>query len=327
MTNRSKLKLRGVTIVYWFLLFYIVAALLWWYISLEAQNQSLAELKIKLLREQSEPGSPSYNQQLAGIQNELQRGTAKYVSEGITFLLLTLVGAAFVYRAVRRHFRLQKQQQNFMMAVTHELKTPISIIQLNLETLQKHNLDAEKQQRIFNSAIQETTRLTDLTNNILVTSQLEGADYKASKEQLDLTLLVNETVDDFEKRFAARHFQLTSEQDIFIRGDELLIKVLINNLLLNAVKYAPENKPIAILLQRSKGKVQLQIIDEGPGIPDEEKQIVFEKFYRIGNEMTRKKPGTGLGLYLCKKIAEAHDAEVSVHDNPAGGSIFIILFR
>ena len=79
--------------------------------------------------------------------NETKRNTAKYISEGITFLLLILVGAVFVYRSVKRQFKLQQQQQNFMMAVTHELKTPISVASLNLETLQKYNLDPEKQKK------------------------------------------------------------------------------------------------------------------------------------------------------------------------------------
>ena len=111
------------------------------------------------------------------IDNDSKRNTEKYIAEGVTFLILIFVGAFFVYRSVRKQFRVQLQQQNFMMAITHELKTPISVAMLNLETLQKYQLDAEKQKKLIRMTLQETSRLDTLINNILVSSQLEGGGY------------------------------------------------------------------------------------------------------------------------------------------------------
>src|SRR5690606_36070300 len=122
--------------------------------------------------------------------------------------------------------------------------TPISIMRLNLETLQKHQLETEKQQKIIQVTLQETNRLNDLTNNILVSSQLEGQEYKAVKEKLDLSDLVKERVNDFSLRFPERVFEMEIQPGIKINGDELLLQMLVNNLLQNAIKYSPKNKPI-----------------------------------------------------------------------------------
>ena len=120
-----------------------MAAWVWWFISLQNQNNQMRMYKSMQLNKDD----VSYIQKLNSINEEHKRKTAQYISEGITFVLVTLVGAVFVYRSVRKQFLLDKQQQNFMMAVTHELKTPIAVVNLNLETLQKRKLDEEKQQQ------------------------------------------------------------------------------------------------------------------------------------------------------------------------------------
>jgi K+-sensing histidine kinase KdpD len=103
--------------------------------------------------------------------------------------------------------------------------------------------------------------------------------------------------------------------------------LLINNLLENAIKYSPREKPICALLQKAGNKIKLQVKDEGPGIPDEEKKLIFTKFYRIGNETTRKTQGTGLGLYLCWIIAKDHNADILVTNNSPSGSNFVVTFQ
>ena len=102
--------------------------------------------------------------------------------------------------------------------------------------------------------------------------------------------------------------------------------MLINNLLENAIKYSPKESKIIAALKRYRSGIELQIVDEGPGIPDDEKKKIFSKFYRIGNEATRKTQGTGLGLYLCSKIARDHNADILVTNNTPRGSIFVVTF-
>lgn len=315
-------RLTFITLTYWFLLLFIVAAWVWWFISLQNQNTQMMKYKLVQLNKDD----AAYSQKLNLINEEHRRKTAQYVSEGITFLFVTLVGAVFVYRAVRKQFLLGRQQQNFMMAVTHELKTPIAVVNLNLETLQKRKLDEEKQQHIIQSTLQEAGRLNDLTTNILVTSQLESH-YIPDKEQINFSDLCKECVAAFINRFPYRTIKRNIEENIFINGERLLLQLLVNNLIDNALKYSLKEKTVSVELSKQSNKFFLKVIDEGNGISDDEKKKVFEKFYRSGNETTRKTKGTGLGLYLCKRIAESHKAKIKVKNNEPAGSIFTVEFN
>jgi signal transduction histidine kinase len=270
--------------------------------------------------------SSQFESALASIEDQRRRNSSKHIGEGVTFLFLIILGASFIYRLVRRQFQVQQQQQNFMMAVTHELKTPISVARLNLETLLRHSLDEEKQKKLMQSSLQETMRLDTLINNILVLSQIDAGAYQSFKEELDFSDLVLDVVQQFKNRYPQRKVVSEIDEAIDIKGDALLLKLLVSNLLENANKYSEKEKPIGCLLTKNGKSIELQVVDEGQGIVEEEKENVFEKFYRIGNEQTRTTQGTGLGLYLCKKIAAYHRAEISIRDNSRHGSIFCVIF-
>lgn len=316
-------KLAVVTFVYWFLLLYMIAALAWWFIALEKQNSIMTAIRVsELLKD-----DPLYLSKLANIQEMSSRKTAQYIGEGITFLALILVGAVYVYRATRRQLKFSAQQQNFMMAITHELKTPIAVAQLNLETLQKRKLEEDKQQKLIANTLQEANRLNTLCNNILFTSQLDAGGYSVNFQELNLTDIVETCVDDCKSRFPERVITEAIEENRLMQGDPFLLQMLVNNLLENALKYSPKNMPIHVSLSFAANKNVLSIADLGQGIADQEKKKVFDKFYRSGSENTRKAQGTGLGLYLCKKIAETHNGYISVTDNQPNGSIFTVLFK
>jgi two-component system, OmpR family, sensor histidine kinase CiaH len=131
---------------------------------------------------------------------------------------------------------------------------------------------------------------------------------------------------DFKARFPDRHWQCDIDPEIDMNGDPLLLQILVNNLIENAIKYSPKEGTITCRLQKKNKTILLQVADEGPGIPDDERKRVFEKFYRIGNETTRTTKGTGLGLYLCKKIVEDHRGSIKVAANLPRGSIFMVTF-
>lgn len=316
-------KLAFVTLVYWVLLTYMIAALSWWYIALEKQNTAITNIRVNELIKDD----PKYYQKILAIEEARKRKTAQYVGEGVTFLALIIIGAVFVFRATRRQLKLSQQQQNFMMAVTHELKTPIAITQLNLETLQKRKLEEDKQQKLISNTLQEARRLNSLCNNILFTSQLESGGYQLTSQEVDFTELTETTIDEYKNRFPDRILEDEIEQDLPIKGDPFLLQMLLNNLLDNALKYTAKESAIKVLLFQKNRQIILQVKDTGAGVPDSEKKLVFSKFYRSGNENTRKAQGTGLGLYLCKKIALAHNANISVTDNHPQGSIFAVAFN
>ncbi len=318
----KKKRLAIATTVYWVLLAYIISGLGWWFIALQQMNRQMARYKLQQLT----LDMPDYENRLTTILTEENNKTAGYIGEGSTFLLLILVGAIYVYREVRRQIRLQQQQQNFMMAVTHELKTPIAVTKLNLETLQKHRLDETRQQKLIQSALQETNRLDTLANNILVASQLEGGGYLQTKEKIDFSQLVSRQVSEYEHRFPERRWAAAIRPESIVTGDTLLLQMLVSNLVENALKYSPKEGLITIDVTKKGSHLLLSVKDEGPGIPDEEKKKIFDKFYRTGQEKTRQTKGTGLGLYLCRKIAADHKAQLKVSDNSPVGSIFTVTF-
>jgi two-component system, OmpR family, sensor histidine kinase CiaH len=318
-------KKKGLTtaiVVYWVLLLYIIAALIWWFIALQQQNHQMTTYKLMELN----MGDPRYLAKISAIDNQEKRKTTQYLGEGSIFLLLILVGAVFVYRAVRKQWRINLQQQNFMMAVTHELKTPIAIAKLNLETVQKHKLTQSQQQNLIQTTLEEIERLNNLASNILVSSELEGGNYTLYKEQLNLSSIAITSIQHYQQRFADRKISCHIAEDVLLFGDHLLLQMLINNLLDNALKYTHAPAAIHFSLKRLPNAIALQVADEGPGIPDAEKKRIFERFYRMGDEQVRKTKGTGLGLYLCKKIASDHKGRIAVTNHSPQGSIFSVLF-
>ncbi len=317
-TNR----LRIIILVYWVLLAYIIAALVWWFIALNRQNVQMASYEISQLK----IGNPDNSRLLQEIVDIKKRKTAQYIGEGVIFLLLILSGAVFIYRAVRRQFKSGQDQQNFMMAITHELKTPIAITKLNLETLLKRKLEDSQQQRLIQNTIQEANRLNALCNNMLLASQLEAGGHSVTKEEVDLSELTLSCVSDFKIRYPQRLFKEEIAAEVYVMGDSVLLQMAINNLIDNALKYSPKESVITIVLRPQQKQVSLMIIDEGKGIDLMEKKKIFEKFYRIGNKATKEAKGTGLGLYLTRKIALQHGASIFVVDNTPTGSNFTILF-
>jgi signal transduction histidine kinase len=317
----DRVPLKLINYIYWFLLLYLLAALAWWYIELMQQNEILYNYQQSQIALTS---NKQTNSQLSIIQDARDRNAKQYLGEGLTFMIITLIGAMFIYGVVRRQISLQLQQQNFMMAVTHELKTPIAATKLSLETLKRHKLDEARQNEILTGAINETERLNALCNNILLSSQLESGGYTLTKYEFDFSAMVGSAVSEFKKRYPSREINMTIAEKIIFHGEEFLIRLVLNNLLENAVKYTPASMPLTVELIKQTNCVELLVKDLGPGIPDTEKERIFEKFYRIGNELTRTSKGTGLGLYLSNKIIKDHHGRIVLENNLPSGSVFKI---
>ncbi len=316
-------KIRSALIIYWVLLAYIIAALIWWFIALSRQNELMSRFKLEGLKKDD----VNYAEKEKKILKDKSKKTAQYLGEGGTFLLLILAGATFVFRAVRRELTLSAEQQNFMMAITHELKTPIAVTKLNLETLQKHKLAEAQQHRLIDNTLQETNRLDTLCNNLLISSQIEGGGYKASFEEQDFSLLVSQCVNEFITRMPNRKIIQFISDDVVVNGDFFLLQIAVNNLIENAVKYSPKESTVEVIVSKSETLAVLKITDEGTGISKADKEKIFEKFYRAGNEATKRAKGTGLGLYLTSRICKAHKGILTIEDNSKVGSIFTLSLK
>ncbi len=323
ITIPARHKLNVAIAVYWIILLYIIIALVYWFIALQTQNNLMASMRLVEIKKDD----PAYLQKVEKIEDARKRKTAQYIGEGTTFLALIMIGAVFVFGAVRRQIKLSQQQQNFMMAITHELKTPIAVTRLNLETLQKRRLEEEKQQKLISNTLQETNRLNTLCNNILLAAQLESNASAVSKQEINFSELVEGCVEDFINRYPQRKITAAIDESMYVNGEELMLQMLVNNLIDNALKYSPKDGLVNVLLKEEKDSINLQVIDEGIGIADAEKKKVFDKFYRTGNENVRTTKGTGLGLFLTKKIMQGHNGYISVTDNQPRGSIFTASFK
>lgn len=320
MEKIKKHKLYFISFAYWFLLLYIVSALVLWYFELEKQAKQMYGFRLEQLKKDD----PLFQQKLAALNDAMERKSWQYAGEGITFFVLIMVGAAYIYRVIRRQIKTADQQQNFMMAITHELKTPIAVSRLNLETLQKRRLQPEQQQKLIGNTLLETERLNTLVNNILVSAQLEGGKYVLAEDMIDLSGLTEDCAQNFSSRELNRDFFSDIETGVRVKGELLLLQMLINNLIDNALKYSPADSHVEINLYKRNKYAVLEVADNGPGIDNIDKKKVFDKFYRVGNEFVRKTKGTGLGLFLCKKIVKDHRGAIEVRDNEPKGSIFTV---
>lgn len=311
---------RIVFILYWILLAYIFAALIFWFLSLARQNYQLMQFRLQTVNVHAE----NYRGKINKITADNKRKTAQYIGEGTAFLFFIVTGAVFVFRIIRNQLQQSQQQHNFIMAITHELKTPIAVTMLNLETMQIRKLDNNQQHKLITSTLQEANRLNALCNNMLLLTQMDAGGYKLSKEKFDFSTLASDCADDFIDRFPARKIKVEITDQIIFSGDRLLLQLAINNLLDNAIKYSAKDSVVLVKVFFENKKIILQVVDEGPGVRREEREKIFEKYFRGTNRQIK---GTGLGLYLTRQIVKQHGGQISLKNNDPNGSIFEMQFK
>lgn len=248
------------------------------------------------------------------------------IGEGSVFLALLTWGSILTARSIRKEMALARQQKNFLLSITHEFKSPLASIKLYLQTILRHDLEKEKEKSFINSAINDTERLNNLVENALLANLIDHNGYSFAMEDMNLSALMRLHIQKLQNVPDPPKFETHIEEGLHIQGDKNALILMISNLIENAWKYSPKETPLGIDLKKDGKKIVLCILDKGPGIPDSEKDKIFKKFYRLGNEETRKTKGTGLGLFIVKYIAQGHNGQISVHDNKPHGTIFCIQF-
>lgn len=239
--------------------------------------------------------------------------------EGGVFLLILLTGFYLIKRAHNKELALAKQEQNFMLAVTHELNSPLAAIKLNVETLSKRALSEDKVKLVLNRTYQESERLHFLVNNILATSRMEKKGFELFPEKVDLGQEIIRLIEKYSVAITNK-IVLNANSNTNIWIDKLGFELIFQNLLENASKYSDDT--ISVSLCKEKGGMLFTVADLGIGIPDEEKSKVLAKFYRVGSESTRKSKGTGLGLYLVNNMIMEMNGRLTILDNIPNGSVF-----
>jgi signal transduction histidine kinase len=266
------------------------------------------------------------DKQIEASNVKLSKKKWMYATEGIVMIVLLFWGILWVYRTFEKSIKLNQQQNNFLLSVTHELKTPIASVKLYLETLLKRDLDKEQQHTILKNSINDTNRLRVLVDNLLLSAQLETNHYEPLMTKINLSELLNKIVGQYaEPRNLQERIIKNIEHQVFVTGDEFAIETIVINLLTNAEKYSDNN--ITILLKSDNKHIILSVLDLGIGISDVDKQRLFDKFYRVGEEQTRKTKGTGLGLFIVKKLVKINHATIEVKNNHPKGTNFEVIFN
>jgi signal transduction histidine kinase len=262
------------------------------------------------------------------FEERARRQSERFLATGGMLLLTLGIGMTLLYRSVRRELDQAHRMQNFVAAVTHELRTPISTIRLHAEMLQDGWVASAKQPEYYDRIVRETQRLSTLVERVLEKSRLKENVTRPVRG--DLNALLQALQEDFvpaEGRLADVVFQLAPKlPPVWLTSEG--VEMILSNLLENARKYAPAgSEPILVRTRWAEGQVLLEVLDRGPGVPPSEREKIFEAFYRIGSEATRTTTGTGLGLHLVRLHAETFGATASVHEREGGGSIFRVAFR
>lgn len=327
-TMKRNIKLRVLTYV---VIAYMLLAFSWWTVLLFQKNQDAYLAKVEYFElisaAKKETNSVTEFQQTPTFQEltkRYKRQEYMILGEAVVFVISLVIGVWLINRGYNRAILAEEQNRNFLLSITHELKSPIASIRLTLETFLKRTLGKTQQDQLSTNALQETERLNTLVNDLLLAAKLEEA-YQPVREDINLSDLIDEMIAKVAQKYpnASIAFE-ESNAPVHIEADRPGMTAVIINLLENAVKYSFENPILKVNLQSSFSEIVLSVADQGLGIPNKEKKKVFERFYRIGNEDTRKTKGTGLGLYIVNEIVLAHEGTIQILDNQPQGTVFKI---
>jgi signal transduction histidine kinase len=247
---------------------------------------------------------------------------------GVAIALL-LAGLILALRATTREMKLVEAKTTFVSNVSHELKTPLSLIRLFAETLElgrvRNSEEAHEYYRIIN---RESRRLTRLINNILDFSRIEAGRRQYQFAETDVAEIVTEVLQSYERQMTNAGFEARTNIQADLPPaliDHEALGQAVLNLVDNAVRYSDQVKRIEVSVCLRGGDIAIEVADQGIGIPKVEHQRIFEKFYRVSTGLVHYTKGSGLGLAIVKHIVEAHRGRVTVESAPGKGSRFTIL--
>ncbi|HEX7598116.1 MAG TPA: HAMP domain-containing sensor histidine kinase, partial [Polyangia bacterium] len=256
------------------------------------------------------PGFPGYGVtirpgRVEQLKAQRRSSIRMFTAEGATFLCILLAGTALIFRSVRREMELMRQQANFLSAVTHELKSPLASIRLFIETLELRDLPPDKRNKYLANMRGDVDRLEGLVNNILAVARLDSGRFVVHVDEGDLGRDVADVVGALGKDPSQRRLKVSlsvPDEPLLARYDLGVLKTVMRNLLDNAAKYGGADKSVGIAVTRQGAWAIVAVADQGIGLAAEELEKIFQKFYRVGDELVRQAEGSGLGLYLAREL-------------------------
>jgi len=321
---------RKIKLLTYLIIGYLMMGLLWWSLLLYTKNKDAFEAKAELLRigmaaeglYQSEELfrlTPRYTE----LKSKYRRQELMIFGEAGLLIVSMSIGIWLMNRGYTKEIEVARQKRNFLLSITHELKSPLAAIRLVFDTFRRKTLTPDQYKLLTTNGLHDTERLKSLVDNLLLAARMED-NYQPGKEPWQLRDVITPVIQETIQRHHNTRIHLIMESEIMADIEKQGIQILFSNLLENAIKYSVEEPNIQIEVKEDSKDVFIQIKDQGIGIPDHEKENVFQKFYRIGSEETRTTKGTGLGLYIVKGIVYAHKGKIAVEDNFPVGSIFNI---
>jgi len=310
--------------LFYALVAYIVLQFLWWEVLLTRQTSQLAEEQ-KNISGLHFADKNLLEENLQQIENKKSHQLWMHVGEGTVFLILLSLGVLKIYNTRKKENELARLKNNFLLSITHELKSPLASVKLQLQTLQKHNLEESVKNELMQKALADNERLLRMIDNVLLASKAENENNVLRLEKINLFDTLTKLVDQaFEEN--KHRIKIVVNETIDVNADEQFLSIVFSNLIENAIKYSLTDSIIEIDIQLQNNKPVVLVKDLGAGISDSEKENVFKKFYRVGNEETRSAKGTGLGLFITKNLCDLHNIQIGISDNKPAGTIFTLQF-
>ena len=266
---------------------------------------------------------------LDAMERERTLALWRAAGEAVVMVLAVLLGMSYIYRKLNSEMELMLRQRNFIASVTHELKTPIASLRVWIETLFARELGSERKARIQKLMDGDLVRLTELVTNLLDVARADAGSLDLRYERTEMAPWLREVAEAMDHRLGTGSLGLNLQLgiDIWADIDPRAMGQVIENLLSNAHKYAPEPRTTVVTLDSDGEKAIITVKDLGNGISPRELPRLFQRFYRVGDEMTRQVPGTGLGLFLCWEILTLHQGQIKVSSpGPGLGATFTIRF-
>ncbi len=245
------------------------------------------------------------------------------------FLIAIVTGGTLLTRQAYRSWLDAQQKSSFVSNVSHELKTPLTSIRMYAELLDENRIkDPEKKKQYLRVIVSESDRLGRLVNNVLDFSRLEQGRMKYHPEEIDIALYLREILEAHRLRIKAAGLDLTEqipEDEITAWVDRDGFKQALINTIDNAIKYAADGGELSVVLEVHDGRCEIKMLDRGPGVPEEHRKSIFEKFHRVDHSLTAQQPGVGLGLTIARRILRDLGGDLLYQPRAGGGSCFILV--
>jgi K+-sensing histidine kinase KdpD len=301
-------------------MFYMLAALIWWTILLSNYNAQVYTLQVSKVNSISVPVTI---ESAESALKKYEKNKAMIIGEGFVFGISLIIGTYFIQRSYNNQIETNLRQKNFLLSISHELKSPLAAIKLNIDTLLKRkNIEADQREQLYQDMAFENNRLDKLISNLLLAAKLNKT-YQYNFEKTDIVPIIKSVVKNIEVLYPKIKCSFDFEDTLVLDVDKEAIYSLIYNITENAAKYTPNYQGVILIKPNQNLKeISIDIADQGIGIDPRERTKIFDQFYRIGQEETRQSKGTGLGLFIAQQIIIAHKGKIIISDNKPNGSIF-----